>query len=225
MAETSEQPSKVPVPDYASPAAGTDDAGGGLTLSLPDDAGSKDRWLWAGVLLILTLVAYVPAIRGGYVWDDDRYITNNPALRSAEGLKRIWFNPGTTPQYYPLTHTTHWIEYQAWQLNPLGYHIVNVVLHAGTAAIIWLILRMLGVRGAWLAAALFALHPIQVESVAWLTERKNVLCGVLFFGSIYAYLRYVGMRVPDAPPVQPPASPGDTSPPAHASEPNEGAPP
>ncbi len=220
MAETSQQDtSKTEPVDYQS--KGADDAaagGGGLTLSLPDEPGSRDRYLWAGVLLILTLVAYVPAIRGGFVWDDDRYVTNNRALRNLEGLQQIWFEPQkVTPQYYPLTHTTNWIEYQLWELNPLGYHLVNVVLHAGSAVLIWVILRMLRVPGAWLAAAVWALHPIQVESVAWITERKNTLCGVLFFGSILTYLRYVGFSDSDwmprvAVPAPSPDAPADAKP-------------
>jgi tetratricopeptide (TPR) repeat protein len=124
------------------------------------------------------------------VWDDDDYVVENPMLRSGEGLRRIWTDTAATPQYYPLTHTTFWVEYQLWGLRPAGYHGVNVLLHAVSVLLLWEALRRLRVPGAWLGAALFALHPIQVESVAWITERKNVLSGLFYLASFLAYLRF-----------------------------------
>lgn len=128
----------------------------------------------------------------GFVWDDDDYVTANPTLRSADGLRRIWLEPGAVPQYYPLTFTTLWIDYQIGGLNPFGYHLVNVLLHGLSAVLVWLVLRALHVPGAWLAGALFAVHPVHVESVAWITERKNVLSGALYLGAMLAYLRFAG---------------------------------
>lgn len=147
--------------------------------------------MWGAMLVLMTLIAYSPVLKAGFIWDDDRYITHNRMLRDAEGLKLIWAEKGSTPQYYPLVHTMYWVEYHLWGLNPMGYHLVNVLLHAGGGWVLWLVLRRLRVPGAWLAAAIFLLHPIQVESVAWVTERKNVLAGLLFFASIWAYLRFV----------------------------------
>jgi tetratricopeptide (TPR) repeat protein len=157
------------------------------------NASQKKLLLWAGLIVLLTLLAYIPAMRGGYIWDDNAHITDNGALRSSDGLARIWFDPKVLPQYYPLVHTTFWVEYHLWQLDPFGYHLVNVLLHAGNAILLLLVLRYLRVPGAWLAAALFALHPVQVESVAWITERKNVLSGFFYLLSALAYFRFANV--------------------------------
>ncbi len=141
------------------------------------------------LLLLVTLLAYIPALSGDWIWDDDHYVTHNSTLRSAAGLRRIWTEPDALPQYYPLVHTTYWIEYHLWGLDPAGYHLMNVLLHALGAIVLWRLLVWLKVPGAWLAAALFAVHPVEVESVAWITERKNVLSGVFFFLALLAYLR------------------------------------
>ena len=147
--------------------------------------------LWQGALIVLLVfLAYFPALRGQFLWDDDCNVTGNVPLRSSAGLRRIWFELGATQQYYPLMHTSFWMEYHLWGLNPLGYHVTNVCLHALSAILLWLILRWLGVRGAWLGAAIFALHPVQVESVAWITERKNTLSGFFYLSSIWACLKF-----------------------------------
>lgn len=143
----------------------------------------------------MALVAHGPAIWGGFVWDDDMYVQNNPTLRTGEGLIRIWTEPGATPQYYPLVFTSFWLEYRLYGVEPWGYHFVNLLLHATSAVLFWLVLRRLEVPGAWLAAALFAVHPVMVESVAWITERKNVLSGVFYWGAFLAFLRFFG--IPD----------------------------
>jgi len=148
--------------------------------------------LVAGLLLLITLVAYIPAIQGGFVWDDDSYVTENQDLRSLQGLKNIWVDPNSTPQYYPLVFSTFWLEYTLWGLNPIGYHVVNVLLHALSALLLYRLLLYLHVPGAWLAAAVFALHPVHVESVAWVTERKNVLSGFFYFASTFCLFRFFG---------------------------------
>ncbi len=149
----------------------------------------------AGVsaLFVMTIIAYVPALGAGYIWDDNMYVTGNALLRSVGGLWDIWVKVGATPQYYPLVFTTFWIEHQLWGQSAAGYHVVNVLLHAGGAALLWMALRRLAVPGAWLAAAVFALHPVHVESVAWITERKNVLSGVLYLSAFLAYLRFADL--------------------------------
>src|SRR5262245_14207711 len=138
-------------------------------------------------LVIVTFAAYGPSLANGYIWDDDDYVTENLVLRSPTGIFDVW-RPKTTPQYYPLVFVTFWCEYRLWGLHPLGYHVVNVALHAGSALLFWWTLRRLGLPGAWLAAGLFALHPVQVESVAWITERKNVLSLLFYLAALNAWL-------------------------------------
>jgi protein O-mannosyl-transferase len=146
--------------------------------------------LWLGLLLVLaTLLAYCPAWQGKPVWDDDAHIAK-PELHSLSGLVRTWIEPGATQQYYPLVYSVFWVEHRLWGASTLGYHLLNILLHASSALLLLRILRRLAVPGAWLAAAIFALHPIQVESVAWMTELKNTLSGLLCLGSVAAYVRF-----------------------------------
>lgn len=171
----------------------------------------------AAIIVLATLIAYLPAMRAGFIWDDDHYVTRNELLETWDGLPRIWFDifprpeKYPLPQYYPLTHTTFWLEYRLWGLNPAGYHINNVLLHIANAMLIWLLLRKLSVPGAWLAAAIFAVHPLNVESVAWVTERKNVLSLLFFLTSLYVYLRFAGVIV-GAPKIEAPVKPKSDSP-------------
>jgi len=153
----------------------------------------KGTWVALVLLFLATLVVYIPAIRGDYIWDDDYYVTHNDTLTSVEGLGRIWFEVGATVQYYPLVFTTFWLEYRLWELDPTGYHVVNILLHAGSAVLLFFVLRRLSVRAALVAAAVFALHPVHVESVAWITERKNVLSGFFYMSSLLLYLRFAGI--------------------------------
>ncbi len=147
-------------------------------------------WVCAFVLVLITLLAYQPVWRAGFIWDDDFYVTNNTPLHTVDGLWGIWFKPGTTIQYYPLVFTSFWAEYHFWGLQPLGYHLVNVLLHALNAILLWRVLQQLKIPGSWWAAAIFALHPVSVESVAWITERKNVLSGFFYLLAVLAYLRF-----------------------------------
>jgi protein O-mannosyl-transferase len=146
-----------------------------------------------GGLLVLTVLAYVPALRAGFVWDDDVLVTTNDLLHGWRGLADIWLRPGSTFQYYPLTFTSWWAQYHAWGLAAVGYHVVNVLLHGTSAAVLWLLLLRLGVPGAWTAAAVFALHPVHVESVAWVSELKNVQSGFFYLVAALAALRWLGL--------------------------------
>lgn len=151
-------------------------------------------WFAGPLLIALVIVAYLPAFTADFIWDDDHYVTQNPVLRTPDGLKRIWFDIGATPQYYPLVHTSFWIEYRLYRLNAVGYHAVNILLHAANAIVLWQLLRRLQLRGAWLAVALFALHPVCVESVAWVTERKNVLSGLFYLSAAYFFIHWMQRR-------------------------------
>jgi protein O-mannosyl-transferase len=149
---------------------------------------NKD-WFWGLFLFIITFLAYHPAWNGSQIWDDDYHITK-PELRSIEGLGRIWTHLGATQQYYPLVHSVFWLEYRLWGDSTLGYHLLNILLHLLSAFLLVKILRFLQIPGAWLAGAIFALHPIQVESVAWISELKNTLSGAFFLSAAFMYLRF-----------------------------------
>lgn len=140
-------------------------------------------------LLVILLVAYFPALRGGFIWNDDDYVTK-PALRSLAGLGRIWAEPGATEQYYPVLHSFFWFEHRLWGDAPFGYHLANVWLHGVAAVLIARIFRQLALPGGWLAALLFALHPVCVESVAWVSEQKNTLSTVFFLAALLVWLRF-----------------------------------
>src|SRR6187401_3377995 len=151
-------------------------------------------FLFAVLLATVTIVAYRPAWHGGFLWDDDVYIVNNELLTAPHGWQRIWFSLDSPSQYFPLTYSTFRIERALWGLNTTGYHWVNLLLHVGNALLVWAVLARLKVRGSWLAAAIFALHPVQVESVAWITERKNVLMGFFFLLTLLAWIAFVDKR-------------------------------
>ncbi len=146
------------------------------------------------VLILAVVICYLPALRNGFIWDDDSYLTQNSLIRDEDGLRRIWFEPLASPQYYPLVFTTFRLEHHLWGFNPFGYHLVNVLLHAAAALLLWLLLRRLTVPGAWLAALWFGIHPVQVESVAWITERKNVLSGFFYLAAFHACLHALRME-------------------------------
>src|SRR5881296_231737 len=158
-------------------------------------ASPRGRACFFGLLLaVVTIFAYRPAWNGGLLWDDDVYITNNELLTAPDGLRRIWFSLDSPSQYFPLVYSTFRIEYALWGLNPTGYHWVNLLLHVANAMLVWRLLACLKVPGAWLAGAIFALHPVQVESVAWITERKNVLMGFFFLLTLLAWVAFVDQR-------------------------------
>jgi protein O-mannosyl-transferase len=151
-------------------------------------------WAFALLLAALTILAYRPTWNGGFLWDDDDYITNNELLTAPDGLRRIWFSLDSPSQYFPLVYTTFRVEHALWGINPTGYHWVNLVLHVANALLVWRVLARLNVPGSWLAGAIFALHPVQVESVAWITERKNVLMGFFFLLTLLAWIAFIDER-------------------------------
>lgn len=149
------------------------------------------------LILALTFLAYLPALRGAFLWDDDKHFSENPHMTRPGGLAGVWTE---RIMYYPLTSTTFWVARRAWGLNPVPYHLLNVALHGANALLLWLLLRRLRVRGAWLAGALFALHPVNVQSVAWMTELKNVQSGLFYLLALHAWVasRERGGKLPYA---------------------------
>jgi Flp pilus assembly protein TadD len=161
-------------------------AGSGPAPRLPSAA--SDAVL--GLLLIAAVfIAYAPALGGDLLWDDAAHITVG-ALQGWDGLVRIWFDPGATQQYYPVLHSAFWVEHRLWGSSVLGYHVVTAALHAGAACLVVLLGQRLAIRGAWIAGFLFALHPVHVESVAWISEQKNTLSLVLALLAALAWLRF-----------------------------------
>jgi tetratricopeptide (TPR) repeat protein len=150
------------------------------------------RWLWdwrlAAVLVVATFAAYQSVWHAGFIWDDDDHFTQNPAMLSVDGLKQIWSSIAVS-RYYPLTLTSFWVQRQLWGLHPMPYHLVNIALHAANALLLWTLLRRLQVPGAWVAAAVWAVHPVNVETVAWVTELKNTQSAMFFFLALLCFLR------------------------------------
>ncbi len=150
-------------------------------------------WGTAALIVGLALAAYWPALQGKPLWDDDAHLTK-PELQSISGLGRIWTDPHATQQYYPLLHSVFWFEHAVFGDSTLGYHLANVLLHATAAILLVLILSRLGIPGAPLAGVLFAVHPVCVESVAWISEQKNTLSLVFYLLSALAYLKFDALR-------------------------------
>ncbi|MBI4389549.1 MAG: tetratricopeptide repeat protein [Nitrospinae bacterium] len=147
----------------------------------------------AVLLLALVMIAYLPAVlKGGMVWDDDAHVAAVEELGDS-ALRRIWLEPGSLNQYYPVTYSSFWLENRLWKLKPSGYHAANALLHGANSALLWTALSRLAVPYPFFIAAVFALHPVNVESVAWISERKNVLSGFFYLLSLLAYLRFLGL--------------------------------
>jgi len=160
---------------------------------------NANYWIALAALFVLVIASYWPSMRGEFLWDDDFYVTNNTALKRPDGIERIWLgvrDPRTypVPQFYPMTHTSFWVQTRGHNWNqPLAswpFHLVNVLLHFGSAWMLWTILRRLGLPGAFVAAAIWALHPVQVESAAWVTEMKNTESCLFYLIAILLFVRW-----------------------------------
>lgn len=153
-------------------------------------------------IVLLTLLAYSPVFAAQYIWDDAQWVFLPPSLQTLSGLKRVWLEPGVNPQYYPITFSMFWLECRLWADQLIWYHVLNVVLHGFSGVVLWTVLRRLRVTGAWVAACIWALHPVQVESVAWIVELKTILSGLFCFASVLAWLHFVD-RDPERPAGEP----------------------
>jgi tetratricopeptide (TPR) repeat protein len=183
-----------------------------VTASTPAVKGPHPSYLRgvgpAALVFIATVAAYLSSVTGAFIWNDSDYVTA-PSLRSLAGLGRIWTEIGATQQYYPLLHSAFWLEHALWGDHPLGYHVFTIVLHAAAAVLFARVLRRL-LNGAscfepgsipypgaeWLAALIFALHPVHAESVAWISEQKNTLSLAFYLAAALAYLRFDEDRRP-----------------------------
>ncbi len=150
-------------------------------------------------LVLLAVVVYTPALLfGGFVWDDWIFVTE-PLVRRLDGIVSIWLSPSEIVRenhYWPVTYTTFWIEHKLWGFSPAGYHAVNIALHALNSVLVWRLLLRLGVPGAWLVSAVFAVHPVHVESVAWIIERKDLLSALFYLGAVHVWLRFTEVPHP-----------------------------
>jgi tetratricopeptide (TPR) repeat protein len=186
-----------------------------LELKLPDESSSlKDLGLWSGVLALLTLVAFWQATTGAFLWRDNLmaqapWLYKPATLQESSGLSAVWFgrwthpNTFSLPVYQPVALTAYWLEFRAGGKNDLGqpapmaYHVASLIFLAVSAILLWLILRELRIPGAWIIAAIFALHPIHAEPVSWISEQATVLAGMFFIASIYCYLMFIQWRERD----------------------------
>jgi protein O-mannosyl-transferase len=149
-------------------------------------------WFWGMILILSVVLSYAPVWKAGFVWDDDEILTANPCIVGPLGLKEIWASKAA--DICPLTLTTFWTEHAWWGFNPLPYHLVNVLLQGLSAVLLWRVLKCLRVEGAWLGAALWGLHPVMVESVAWVTEMKNTESGLFFLCSILFFVKCLRVK-------------------------------
>lgn len=146
-------------------------------------------WLFVLAVFAAVLLAYQPVWHAGFMWDDDSHVTANPCIVGPLGFKGIWTS--TAANYFPLVTSTFWVLHALWGLDPLPYHVVDVLFHAAGAVLLWQVLRRLRVRGAWLGALLWALHPVQVESAAWISELKNTQSAIFYLLAIWFFMQWV----------------------------------
>lgn len=143
-------------------------------------------------LVLFSVVAYAPVLFAReFIWDDWLILTN-PLIRQADGLLAFWLHPlqnAAEEHYWPLTYSIFWLQFRFWGSDPFGYHLVNILLHAANVLLFWHLLRRLTIPGAFIAAAIFAVHPVHIESVAWIVELKDVLSGALCLGALCLFFR------------------------------------
>ena len=184
----------------SSPQKGEPRDGAGTTPTVPIRADEERAFAGRRAVVLLGLglglmvaVSYYPAVLGGFVWDD-RAFTEAAPVREPSGLRQIWFSPSEIQgegHYWPLTYTTFWLDHRLWGFAPAGFHVVNVLLHVANVILLWRLLLRLAVPGAWMIAALFAVHPVHVEAVAWVIGRKDLLATLCYLSAGRAWLRFL----------------------------------
>jgi protein O-mannosyl-transferase len=153
----------------------------------PQNSWHRNGWFLGIILVSSVAMAYIPIWSAGFVWDDYPLVTNNPCMDGLEGLKAIWTTKGA--DICPLVVSTFWLEHALWGFTPWPYHFINLVFHIACGLMFWRVLRSLNIPGSWLGAMLWSLHPVQVQSVAWIAEMKNNESGLFFLLSIHFFLR------------------------------------
>ncbi len=146
----------------------------------------------AAVIAVAAFAAYFHCLSGGFIVDDDKLLTDNQLVMATDGLHKLWCTTEAL-DYWPATNTTLWTEWRLWSANSTGYHVTNLILHVVEALLIWVVLRSLSIPGAFLAGMIFAIHPVNVESVAWISQRKNIMAMLFFLLSISWYLKHLSL--------------------------------
>lgn len=148
-------------------------------------------------LLALAFLAHWRVLGTGFVWDD-HLVYENPYVRSLSGVWKIWTNLAVQPEsdvrYWPLFYSTFWFDHILSGISPFFCHAINLLIHLANVVLVWHVLKRLSVSGAWLAAAVFAVHPVHSESVAWVIERKGLLSMLFFLLAFSAHLRFTETR-------------------------------
>jgi tetratricopeptide (TPR) repeat protein len=158
-------------------------------MAMVKQSGNRTAWPWGLLLAFAVVATYLPVWHAGFIWDDDGRIWANPCVVGPLGLKEIWTT--NAADICPLVATSFWAEHALWGLAPMPYHLVNIALHTACAILLWRVLENLRIPGAWLGAALWAVHPVQVETVAWVTEQKNTQSGFFYLLTIIFFIRYL----------------------------------
>jgi tetratricopeptide (TPR) repeat protein len=163
------------------------------TSSSTHDKITRSSWNWVigACLVAVTLLVYLPVWHAGFIMDDDINITGNSCVSGPLGLGGIWSSRAA--DYFPLTLTSFWFLHALWGDSPLPYHLLTLLFHVADTLLLWRVLSCLDVRGAWIGASLWALHPVQVESVAWVSELKNTQSAFFYLASILGFLHWRGM--------------------------------
>jgi hypothetical protein len=150
----------------------------------------KLHLLRAVLIVSAAFWVFAPSLHGDWLMDDDFYVTQNALLNDPARLWKIWFAPGSLIEYYPIEATVQSIQWHFWRMDTLGYHLTSLILHIASALLVWRLLSKFGLRLAWLGGFLFAIHPVTVESVAWISELKNTLSLPFFLLSVCSWIAY-----------------------------------